>query len=610
MKSNCPYLTLPLIILVAVCFAPVTGILIEKFNPDSKRFIKNNPVYELADHWEYQWENPDTRTIHTKGWKPARSIVNPPGRNQRNILWLKTIIPDIHPAEPAILIDGQGILVAFEMFIEDTVIYRFGWNDSIDQGRFTGMTSHLVNLEDDFSGKTLYFRIFSDYTNIGSRGKIFFGSRSALIQSVIKKDMTGLIIALFLVSVGILDLLIHKNRMLSIGSVSMNGLFAIGLGFYTINTISLKDLFFFAPAFWFNIYIAGLSLIPVGLMGFIWQFFRPVKGNFYHRLWQFNLVYAFVCQISSVLSLLGILSIGAATVPLTGLRMLIAFEFILILVVCVKDTVIKKDRLAMIYLFGFLPILVTGIYGIFVAFGIVTYPFPFVPPAMLVFILSLEIIQRKRNIMLQEKLRMYTDELELKSNEKLELIRDLHDGVGGTVTNIKFISQMGLRHSSEQEKTKSFSTISELSSNCMTEIDNFMQSLDDQELSWKNLTTKMVRLSETKLKPLGIDVDFRQHIEDSVKKPSSLVYLNLLRIYQEALTNIVKHARANHVLITIDAADNEMRMVIEDDGIGFGKGIKPNGRGLSNMQARVRRFKGSFHVESQKGTCIKIKLAL
>lgn len=597
-------------VLIAVFFSPVAGIILERMNPRIETTVKYEPVHEMSDNWEYQWEDPKNHTFLKNGWKPADSIINPPGRKQNDVLWLKRKFPDIQLDAPAILIDGKGILLTFEMFVDDTKIYQFGRIDPSGKGHFSGLSSHLIDLGNDVSGQTLYLRIFSDYANIGVRGKIFLGSRSSLVQHVAKNDMLYLIIALFMITVGILDLLVYKNSVLTIGSISMNGIFAIGLGFYAINTITLKDFFFYAPAFWFNIYIAGLSLIPIGLMGFLWQFFRPAYGNLYHRIWQFHLAYAFFCQMIAVLVLLGFVTMDGGVAALSFLRLMIAIELILILIVCIKDTVTEKDPLAGIYLLGFFPVILTGIHSILVGFGILKSSYSFVPLALIIFILCLEIVQRRKNILLQEKLKAYASELELKSNEKTELIKDLHDGIGGTVTNIKFISQMALQKHSQKESEKSLSIISELSGNCMTEISSFMQSLDEDELSWENLMVKMTRLGETKLEPIGVKVNFSRNIDPSLKKPNSLLYLNVLRVFQEALTNIAKHSKASHVVIRIKTADNRICMVIQDDGIGFGEGIKPNGRGLANMKARVRKFNGTFDIESQNGTQIKVEMTI
>ena len=599
---------LAFVVLTAVLLSPVAGLFLEMFNQDKKTMIKLESVYKMTDGWEYQWEDSETGSITDSGWRSSPSLVNPPGRSNRNILWLRTKMPDNEVFSPAILIDGKGILLTFELFINHRKIYQFGRLDPSGQGDFAGISSHLIPIKNDFPGKMLYLRIFSDYTNIGVRGNIFLGSKSALVQKIVRNDILYFVVALFIISIGILDLAIYKNSVLTIGSISMYGLFAMGLGFYAINTTTLKDLIFFAPQFWLVTYVAGVSLIPVGLTGFLWQVFRPAYGNFYHRTWQFQLGYSYLCQAMAVLLIKGWISFKACIVALTILRILLACELVLMTAVCIHDTVWKKDRLAGMYLLGFFPVLLTGIHSILVGLGILKSPYSYVPLALIVFLLSLEIVQRWQNIIMQKKLQAYAGELEMKSNEKLELIKDLHDGIGGTITNMKFISEMGLQNHSGQEMKKSLLAISEMSGNCMTEISNFMQSLDENEVSWDSLVQKMSRLGETKLTPLGTSVHFKKNIEPQMKAPGSLLFLNILRIFQEALTNIVKHAKAKNVFITIDITYAKISMIIQDDGIGFREGVKPKGRGLANMNARVRKLNGNFSVESENGVCIKVEL--
>jgi len=71
---------------------------------------------------------------------------------------------------------------------------------------------------------------------------------------------------------------------------------------------------------------------------------------------------------------------------------------------------------------------------------------------------------------------------------------------------------------------------------------------------------------------------------------------------QEALTNIVKHARADHVSIVLQRKDKVVTAVIEDDGRGFAADAqRDGGLGLKGMKERVELVNGRFQIESSAG---------
>jgi signal transduction histidine kinase len=79
--------------------------------------------------------------------------------------------------------------------------------------------------------------------------------------------------------------------------------------------------------------------------------------------------------------------------------------------------------------------------------------------------------------------------------------------------------------------------------------------------------------------------------------------LTLYRIIQELLNNTVKHARAQHVLIQLSQADDEISLVVEDDGRGFdvSMGKAEGGLGLGSLQNRVNLLKGFLDIASSPG---------
>jgi PAS domain S-box-containing protein len=86
--------------------------------------------------------------------------------------------------------------------------------------------------------------------------------------------------------------------------------------------------------------------------------------------------------------------------------------------------------------------------------------------------------------------------------------------------------------------------------------------------------------------------------------------IDFFRVCQEALKNVMRHAQASRVNISIRALDNKIFLSIKDDGIGFDANMYAKGAGLPGMQGRIASINGHFSIESSigKGTTISVSI--
>ncbi len=106
---------------------------------------------------------------------------------------------------------------------------------------------------------------------------------------------------------------------------------------------------------------------------------------------------------------------------------------------------------------------------------------------------------------------------------------------------------------------------------------------------------------ESELAGLG-EASQRQRLERDLE---SAVY----RLVQESLTNVVKHARAGRVRVSVQESDSDVRIEVQDDGVGFDPHEDTAGFGLAGMQERVRLAGGSLDVATgPDGTCVSATL--
>jgi len=89
------------------------------------------------------------------------------------------------------------------------------------------------------------------------------------------------------------------------------------------------------------------------------------------------------------------------------------------------------------------------------------------------------------------------------------------------------------------------------------------------------------------------------------------VEINIYRIVQEALLNIIQHSRAKNLLIKMSFKNNSFRILITDDGIGFHfNKDQPKGIGILNIIERCKIIKAQLKINSTIGKGTKIELTL
>ena len=215
-----------------------------------------------------------------------------------------------------------------------------------------------------------------------------------------------------------------------------------------------------------------------------------------------------------------------------------------------------------------------------------------------------EIAERRR--IEQEKDKLYNERI----TEKERLLMDLHDGVGGITTNIFLLSELSQKMQDIGSIKKTLITISQCSQEGISEIRNLMRSLDSNELNWQALAVALRSEGAAMVEPHGIRFTIETAVEDISVQPGSLLWVNLLRIYKEALTNVIKHAQARSIAVTLNVNGHGLVLHVQDDGIGWDGNTKC-GRGLSIMKKRAAEIRGTVIVAAlEKGTQVSVGIPI
>jgi signal transduction histidine kinase len=107
----------------------------------------------------------------------------------------------------------------------------------------------------------------------------------------------------------------------------------------------------------------------------------------------------------------------------------------------------------------------------------------------------------------------------------------------------------------------------------------------------------------------SLAVDFHTSQEHVDLPPE--VELAVVRIVQEALTNVARHARAQRVIVRVAAVPGRLRVTVTDDGAGF-EAAGPGGTGLTSMRERAEKLGGSLAVRSRPGggTTVEVEVSV
>ena len=105
------------------------------------------------------------------------------------------------------------------------------------------------------------------------------------------------------------------------------------------------------------------------------------------------------------------------------------------------------------------------------------------------------------------------------------------------------------------------------------------------------------------------EINAQFHTNQEEERLEPLKEIQLYRIVQEALQNILKHAQAKNLFIHLNKHKDQLSLMIEDDGKGMPESAG-EGMGLKNIKQRVQLLKGIFTVDSspERGTVLNVQI--
>lgn len=182
--------------------------------------------------------------------------------------------------------------------------------------------------------------------------------------------------------------------------------------------------------------------------------------------------------------------------------------------------------------------------------------------------------------------------------ERSLISQELHDNVNQLLTSAKLYAGLGgdgVGNAAEMME-KSITLIQ----TAIDEIRKLSKQLSVSFVSTTALEDAIKELIDTVAACNQLTITFHTELFTSVRENEN-IKLAVYRILQEHLTNVVKHAEAKHVEVTLRQSQDKLTLTVVDDGKGFDTAQKSEGIGLRNMRSRAESLMGIFSIDSQPG---------
>lgn len=221
--------------------------------------------------------------------------------------------------------------------------------------------------------------------------------------------------------------------------------------------------------------------------------------------------------------------------------------------------------------------------------------------------------QKIDELLQQQEIASLQGVLEGQETERKRVAIDLHDRLGGILSMVKLhFSSVEEKIDPENPSKEKFLTASELLDLAAGEVRNISHNMMSSVLAKFGLIPALedlqTRISETGKLKVNLYTNNVKGVLGGEQE------LQLYRIVQELISNILKHSEATETNIQLNENEDSVNLIVEDDGVGFNPeqlDVKA-GIGLANLKARVAKLNGTLHIDSGlgAGTTISIDIPI
>jgi signal transduction histidine kinase len=199
--------------------------------------------------------------------------------------------------------------------------------------------------------------------------------------------------------------------------------------------------------------------------------------------------------------------------------------------------------------------------------------------------------------------------LEGQLNERVRISKEIHDDLGSSLTTISLLSEI-LKTKIDETKIPEVNKISLTSARMVDSMNEIVWALNIQNDTLDSLVAFIRKYARDFLQDTPIKLVFEENVTQDFSLQGN-VRRSIYLVVKEAINNVVKHADAQNVKLNIQADNEKLSIIIEDDGKGLNEAKKSIfGNGLKNMKQRMEDIGGSFEINHSNGFKVQIEYSL
>lgn len=577
-------------------------------------------------------------------WRDFNVPGQPPKVQANQDIWLRVTLSQPVLRDPSILLLTYDQI--FEVYLDNKLLYKFGDFTKNEFRKSPGSPFHLIDLPENYEGKTLYLRMYSvRKVNTGLIKKFQISSKSNHIIKIVKENISSVILAFMFIFVGLCTLIMYTLKFRNNKTFLYLCYSSICTGVWLLSENALVNLLLYSPRFWIYIQIISQYSIPIGFSMLIRHLFKEKCAFILNTI---GIVHGILIIFGFALELLNILPV-VSTLPV------FYFTFSLSMLVCILIITLSFKEWSLenrIFSVGLGALCILGLFDIINWNFNLNHRDQFLTQwGMFIFLISLVMLLISEYTKNQEKVTSYSEEIKSKEKILTERERQLEEAKINDRLKTEFFSNIshelrtplniilstlqllnlyvndGSIFSSDRDINKYFKIMKQ---NCYRLIRLVNNIIDITKIDSGFLQPKMENLNIVAIvenitlsvadyiSSKGINLTFDTDVEEKV---TALDPEKIERIMLNLLSNAVKFSNeGSDILVEIKDEVDIVKIIVKDTGIGLEKdkldviferfaqvdksltrNHEGSGIGLSLVKSLVQMHDGTIEVESEYG---------
>jgi signal transduction histidine kinase len=194
--------------------------------------------------------------------------------------------------------------------------------------------------------------------------------------------------------------------------------------------------------------------------------------------------------------------------------------------------------------------------------------------------------------------------------ERLRLSRDLHDTVGTALSLVALYGGLAEHRAEDPSEARRLGgSIRQAAREALNELRGVLNALPQSATKLDDLATGLALVARRAAEPAGAVMEIEVKQGGSTLLQGDL-RVAVVRVFQEAVHNALHHGHASEIRASLAADDDQIELVVTDNGVGFDPKLPSAGTGIAGMRGRALELGGEATLESVPGAGARVRLAL